>query len=178
MGRIRLELPSKAREAEAMEYKAEFKENGSEMHGDGGMGKAENYEEWVQQKEDWHNEINVPSELVPSTTYFVIRDDDDRIVGMIDLRHSLNDYLKKSWNGHIGYAIRSTERRKGYATEMLKLALKEYEKMDVDSVIVGCDEKNVGSKKTILRCGGELMDRSVIGGEMHLGFEIKLGDKK
>jgi predicted acetyltransferase len=178
MGKLRLELPSLERKDGALEYREEFSEEGREMSGDGGLGKAESYDEWVQQKEDWHNETNVPNEFVPSSTYFAIRESDDSIVGMIDLRHSLNDYLKKSWNGHIGYAVRKTERRKGYAAEMLKLALKEYKKMGINSVIVGCDEDNIGSKKTILKCGGELLNRSMQEDGMHLGFEIKLGGSK
>lgn len=178
MEKIKLEAPSKERKVEALEYRDEFKEHSSKLAGDSGLGKTENYSEWVQQKIDWSNEINVPEEFVPATTYFAIRESDGRIVGMIDLRHCLNDNLRKFWMGHIGYSVRPTERKKGYATEMLRLALEEYKKNGVDVVVVGCDEDNIGSKKAILKCGGELMDRSMRDGKMHLGFEIKLGDKE
>ncbi len=129
-------------------------------------------------KKDWHDELNVPDELVPSTTYFAVREDDNKIIGMVDIRHYLNDNLKESWNGHIGYSVRPDERRKGYATETLKLALKECEKRGLGSVILGCLEKNIGSKKTILNCGGEIKDESKHNDEIHLGFEIKLGGNK
>ena len=42
--------------------------------------------------------------------------DNDRIVGIIDFRHTLNDFLKDL--GHCGYSVRPSERRKGFATEM------------------------------------------------------------
>ena len=181
MEKIKLELPSKRREKDALGYRTEFRECDSGMGGMGGTGgldKAEDYREWVQQRENSHSEISFPDGFVPASTYFAVRESDDRIVGMIDLRHYLNDFLKKSWNGHIGYSVRPTERRKGYATEMLKLALKEYEKKGTDYIIVGCDENNIGSKKTILKCGGKLVDKSIQNGKMHLGFEIKLRDSK
>ena len=175
---IKLEFPNEKRKKDAMNFITEFKEVDSNLAGDGWLSSAKNYDEWVQQKKDWHNEINVPGELVPSSTYFAIRESDDMIVGMVDLRHCLNEYLKKTWNGHIGYSVRPTERRKGYATEILRLALKEYEGKDIDSVVLGCYEDNIGSKKTILNCGGEMLDRSEQDGKMHLGFKIKLGGKK
>jgi len=178
MDKIILEIPSDKRECEALEYRKDFKDVNSSLAGDSGLGDSENYKEWVRQKQDWSKELNLPDGFVPATTYFVIREVDDRIVGMIDLRHHLNDYLKDRWMGHIGYAVRPGERRKGYATEMLRLALKEYKKRGIYSVIVGCDEDNIGSKKIILKCGGKLVDRSEYGGKMHLGFEIELGDIK
>ena len=175
MMEIRLELPSKEREEEALGYKKEFEKSEENLSGDGGLGTAEDYEAWVQRRKDSHNKISFPDGFVPASTYFVIRESDDRMIGMIDLRHYLNDWLKETWNGHIGYSVSPSERRKGYATEMLRLALKEYEKMGVDSVIVGCDEDNIGSKKTILKCGGKLVNESMQDGKAHLGFEIKLG---
>ncbi len=79
MEKIRLELPSKEREKEALEYKAEFKENDSELHGDGGMEKAEDYNRWVQSRKDSHNEISFPEGFVPASTYFAVRESDNRI---------------------------------------------------------------------------------------------------
>ncbi len=173
---IKLEFPSEKREKDAMKFIAELIGDGSGTDGDSGLNKAENYGDWIQQKKDCHNDINVPKEHVPATAYFAIREEDDKIVGMVDLRHYLNDYLKESWNGHVGYSVRPTERRKGYATGMLKLALEECKGRGINSVVVGCDEDNIGSKKTILNCGGEFMDRSMQDGKMHLGFKIKLGE--
>jgi len=172
---IKLELPTAGREQDALGYRDEFREHDSELNGDGGLGKAEDYGNWVQEKLDWHKGLNVPEKFVPSSTYFAVRGSDDRVVGMIDLRHRLNEYLTKSWNGHIGYSVRPTERKKGYATEMLRLALEECVGRGISPVIVGCDADNIGSKKTILKHGGVLKHESVQDDKPHLGFEINLG---
>lgn len=74
---------------------------------------------------------------------------------MIDIRHRLNDYLK-NFGGHIGYSIRKSERQKGYATEMLALALKECEKLNLSKVLITCDKENVASAKTMINNGAVL----------------------
>ncbi len=74
---------------------------------------------------------------------------------MLNLRHYLNDYLEQ-FGGHIGYSVRKSERQKGYATEMLSLALGEAKKLGLSRVLVTCDRENTGSAKTILNNGGVL----------------------
>ena len=74
---------------------------------------------------------------------------------MIDIRHRLNDYLL-NFGGHIGYSVRKSERQKGYATEMLNLALKECVNLGIKKVLITCDKNNVASAKTIINNGGKL----------------------
>ncbi len=87
----------------------------------------------------------------------LVRTCDDRILGMIDIRHYLNEYLK-NYGGHIGYSIRPTERRKGYAKEMLKMALSKCRELNIYRVLITCIERNIGSEKTILANGGVYED--------------------
>ena len=86
-----------------------------------------------------------------------MREEDDRIVGMINLRLSLINFSKKD-AGHIGYSVRPTERRKHYATEILNRALKIYDKMGIDEVLISCEKENVASAGVIMKCGGMLKD--------------------
>ena len=72
---------------------------------------------------------------------------------MIQVRHYFNEYLEK-FGGHIGYSVRPSERRKGYAKKMLKDCLKYCEEINLDKVLITCMDSNVGSRKTILRNGG------------------------
>jgi predicted acetyltransferase len=77
-----------------------------------------------------------------------------RILWAIQIRHMLwNDRLRE-WGGHIWYGIRPSERRKWYATEMLKLTLPEAKKPWLDRVMLGCFDDNIGSVRTIEKNGG------------------------
>lgn len=156
MEELYLELPSKEREQDAMDYIIEFYANGSVINGTGSLDRYINlYDEWL---EELDKDLNNPGEgRVPASTYFAIRKSDNKIVGMVNIRHKLNDYLIKYGAGHIGYSVRPTERRKGYATKMLFLALNRCKEIGVDEVYIGCCEYNVGSYKTIKKNGGKLV---------------------
>jgi len=86
--------------------------------------------------------------LVSASTYFAIRESDNKIVGMVNIRHYLNDFLLKL-GGHIGYGVRPSERKKGYATEILYLGLEKCQELGLDKVLLTCDKTNLGSVKTI-----------------------------
>lgn len=98
--------------------------------------------------------------FVPDTTYFLVNAD-DRILGAINIRHELNDYLRHS-GGHIGYGVRPGERRKRYAETMLALAIDKIEselKLDTDKILITCNDENIGSAKTIEACRGVLENK-------------------
>lgn len=112
---------------------------------------AENYESWLIKVTN--QQTTAYPGRVPSTTYFAVVG--DRIVGTVQVRHELNEFLLKS-GGHIGYGVRPSERRKGYATKMLTLALQKCQKLGIKKALVTCDKGNIASAKTILKCGGVL----------------------
>ena len=68
---------------------------------------------------------------VPSYTYFAIRKHDNRLVGVIDLRHHIDHPILETWGGHCGYSVRPCERGKGYAKEMLRLNIQNAENMGI-----------------------------------------------
>lgn len=90
-----------------------------------------------------------------SYTYLVFNDD-KKLVGLLNIRHDLSEELVQKY-GHIGYGVRPSERRKGYATKMLQIALEECRKLGMSKVVLGCYKENVGSSKTIIKNGGELV---------------------
>lgn len=92
---------------------------------------------------------------VPDTTLFCIDKDRDIFVGAVNIRHYLNEDLLKT-GGHIGDGIRPSERRKGYATAMIALALDECKKLGINKVLMCCDKDNIGSVKSIINNGGVL----------------------
>ena len=111
-------------------------------------------QEWIDAVRIGSNANNIPEGKVPSNIYIAVRKRDNRIVGVIDLRHHINHPILGTWGGHIGYYVRPTERKKGYASEMLRLNLLNAKQLGIDKVLVTCDADNIGSKKTILANGG------------------------
>ena len=123
-----------------------------------------NYEDFAYYLE--HLEYKEPQEgLVPDSTFFCFDEKRNLMVGAMNIRHDLNDYLLK-YGGHIGDGIRPSERRKGYATEMIRLALEECRKLGLTRVLMTCDKNNIGSAKSIIRNGGilenEVLENGVI----------------
>lgn len=163
MEKLYLEIPNIERKDEALEYLQEHVDLASNLNGTGGLNeclKGLTYEEWLDDVIKCQEKNYAESKkLVPATTYFTIRESDNKIVGMINFRHYLNDYLK-NFGGHIGYGIRPTERRKGYAKIQLYLVLLEAQKMGIDKVMVDCVDTNEGSEKTIKALGG-IFDKEV-----------------
>ena len=155
MSKLKLVLPTTKYKDEIMKYKKEFIKHNDSMDGTSGLRDAESFEEWHNAILDNLNEETVREGLVPATTYMAISIDDERLIGMIDIRHRLNDYLL-SYGGHIGYSVRKSEREKGYATEMLELALKECRKLGIREVLLTCDKNNIASVKTIIKNGASL----------------------
>jgi predicted acetyltransferase len=174
MEELKFEFPSLEREKEAKEFIQEFKDAKSEINGTGGFDSSENYLSWLEKVNKEHKGTDISLDKVPATTYFVVRKGDNKIVGMVNIRHKTNEFLEKSFGGHIGYSVRPTERKKGYGTEILKMGLKKLNEMGIDSVLLGCYGDNIASKKVILKCGGEQIGKSELEGRSSLGFRINL----
>lgn len=151
---VYLELPSMEHKEACMDMLKEWSDSGEKIYPGALRMRGMNYLEWLDYiKFVPKNETNPPN-LVPSDTYFLINDDDN-IIGAISIRHYLNDYLL-NYGGHIGYGIRPSKRRKGYAKLMLKLALGKCQDIAIDKVLITCNKDNIASAKTILANGGVL----------------------
>ncbi len=153
---LKLVKPTKEYEKKAIEYIQEFYEYNSKINGVGGLDRYLNdYDGWLYKLENDRNRIP-NEEKVPTETYFLIRSVDNKIIGMINIRLSLNERLRK-FGGNIGYSIRPTERRKGYNKINLYLALVVCKKHGIKEVLMDCDKDNLGSAKTIQALGGVMI---------------------
>lgn len=142
-------------EAQVMQFRQEFLTVGERsINGSRGLHNYETYADWLLLVKECEKPENTLLG-VRADTYLAVRTSDARVVGCIELRHTLNDALTVI-GGHIGYSISPKERRKGYATEMLQLVLDEARKAGMDKVLLTCDTENVASCKTIEGCGGRL----------------------
>ena len=131
-----------------------------------------NYEDFAYYLE--HLEYKEPQEgLVSDSTFFCFDEKRNLMVGAVNIRHDLNDYLLK-YGGHIGDGIRPSERRKGYATEMIQLALEECRKLGLTRVLMTCDKNNIGSAKSIIRNGGILENEVLEEGSIKQRYWIAL----
>ena len=152
---VRLIFPSKEYEKKAFEYIQEFLEYNSEINGTGGLNRYDNYDEWLLKVEKDLDLANISEDRVPANTFFFVRLLDNKIIGMINIRHKLNEFLFNE-GGHIGYSIRPTERKKGYATLMLKLGLQKCRELNLNKILITCDKTNVASAKVIQKNNGIL----------------------
>lgn len=156
---MRLVFPTFEYKDKAIQFINEFYEYDSEINGSGGLDRyleESTYEEWLKKVLADIDIANVLQSRVPALTYFYIREEDDKILGMINMRLALNEFLKRE-GGHIGYCIRPTERRKHYATDMLNDALKVFDTLGIKEIILTCDKSNIASAGVIKNCNGELV---------------------
>jgi predicted acetyltransferase len=145
--------PTSEYASQVAEYRQEFLDAGDSMDGTGPLRRFENPEEYIKTCAEYEDKQTVPSHLVPATQLFLIRKSDNKLVGMLQVRHCFNDYLEK-YAGHIGYSVRPSERCKGYAKKMLKMTLPFCREIGLDKVMITCIDGNIGSEKTILANGG------------------------
>lgn len=155
-----LENPSMERKKDVIEYMNEHVKYNSNINGTGSFDhvlEGETYEECMDRYyKIQDNEYAKSIDRCPGKTYFLIRKNDNKLIGMINIRHHLTPKMLVH-GGHIRYGIRPTERRKGYNKINLYLGLlKALEEFNLDKVMLDCDVKNLGSDKTIQALGGVL----------------------
>lgn len=153
---IELVRPDVARHREWLDLIADYDRPGLDGGGlaDGeiaAMADPQTFADYVQGMLDHEVGGNVPEGRVASTSRWGVRDGE--IVGVVNLRHELTDFLLQQ-GGHIGYAVRVSARRQGIASELLRRMLAEAAALGINPVLVTCDEENEGSRRTIEGAGG------------------------
>lgn len=173
-GQLKLVLPTEEYKSKVEEYLQEFLENGEyEIAGDGGLDRIKDFDEWLKKIQNDLSEENIEDNRIPATLYLTKRKSDNKIVGNLQIRHKLNEKLLL-YGGHIGDSIRPSERRKGYATEQIRLALYKCKELGIDRVLMDCDKTNIGSAKSIINNGGILENEVYINNELIQRYWISL----
>lgn len=153
MEHLKYVIPNMEYEEQAKAYIAEHYKYNSKIHGSGSLYRyTDNYSAWITKLAI--DRTKLPNEnQVPSDTYYLVREEDNYIVGMVNIRHCLNKKLADC-GGHIGYGIRPTERQKGYNKINLYLALLRCQELGLKEVYLDCECNNPGSYKTMEALGG------------------------
>ena len=155
MEHLTLVRPTQTMREALLDYRAEhFAQGETVLHG-GALLERMEYEDWLRQTEENARPETVHSDWVVASTFAVVRREDGRIVGMADVRHTLNAFLR-AYGGHIGVGVRPSERKKGYGVQILRLALAYARTLPLKQVMVACNRENAGSRAMILACGGRL----------------------
>ena len=176
MDRLYYEVPTIKRKEDAIEYVKEHYKYDSPINGTGGLNRyVDDYEGWLKKIEE---DLTCPvtEDKVPAKTLFLVRESDNKIVGMINIRLKLNKLLEETGIGHIGYGIRPEERRKGYNKINLYLGLLELQKVGVKTVILSAYKDNPASWRTMLALGAKLLKESEVHGKEDYVYTIDVDE--
>ena len=151
-GNVFLVRPTTELQEQYLEFYQEWKESGEEMIPWVIQKDPSDFPAMVQAVLDNEKGEALPEGWVPDSTYWLVTEGQE-VVGAVNIRHALTEKLF-NWGGHIGYGIRPSARRKGYATKLLAMSLEKAKELGIDRVLVCCDATNEGSEKTIRNNGG------------------------
>ncbi|MFC3927594.1 GNAT family N-acetyltransferase [Streptococcus caprae] len=152
MDKLSLIKPSLDYEEQILNYRKAFANE--HLYGGNHLEQLATVSEWLNHLERAASPETVTPGRAPSSTFLCIRERDNQMVGICNIRHNLNQDYLINIAGHIGYSVLPSERRQGYAIEQLRLALEKARVLGIQKVLVTAADWNVASQKTILANGG------------------------
>lgn len=151
-GNLRLVRPDMSWKEKALAFRQDFFDHGEPViFGSELLDKTERYEDWLEAVTRNTDPATVNPDWVLTDTFFAV-DEEEEIVGIIDLRHSLNGFLADL--GNCGYSVRPSRRRMGFGSRMLSLLLDRARALGMESLHISVERDNIPSVKVIRKSGG------------------------
>lgn len=145
-----LRLPTAADREDVLSFYREFEA----YHGTCiGFAHRDDYDTWLRGMQNRHTGTDLPEGYVRED--FLLCYDGTKLIGVFSLKYELTDYLLH-YGGHVGYAVRPTERNRGYGTEILRRGTEMARSAGFTRILAICDEDNRASECVILKNGGVL----------------------
>jgi predicted acetyltransferase len=150
---IKLVIPTPELKEEILSFKKDFIDSGENIPGGELLDKINDFDEWLDYVTRNASEDSVSDDWVLTYTYLATHKGE--VIGVICLRHYLNDFLKNF--GHVGYSVRPSCRRRGVATYMLGSIIDVAKKIGLESIKVSAEKDNIASVKVIKKNGGQFI---------------------
>lgn len=150
---IKFILPDEEHRGDVLDFYAEFERRGESCTG---FADHDNYDAWLREKRSRKTGENLPEGYVRENFYLCY--EGKKLVGVFSLKFELTEYLL-NFGGHIGYAVRRSERNRGLATEMLREGRFIAKGLGFDRLLAVCDEDNAASQMVIVKNGGEFENK-------------------
>ena len=141
-------IPTELNRDDVLSFYDEIEKDGGECIG---IGNYKNYDLWLSGMRNRNTGMNLPKGYVKENFYLCY--EGARLVGVFSLKFELTEFLLK-YGGHIGYATRPSERKRGLATKMLSQGLELSKEFGFKRILCICDNDNYASEKVILKNGG------------------------
>lgn len=152
---LRLAHPTECSPSDILQFKNDFK--GEVIYGGARLDNYDQLSDWFEHIKTISSKQTVPEGRSPSSTFFTLSETND-LIGIVNIRHDINQEFLYQFSGHIGYSIHPQYRQKGYGKEQLALALNYCKLLGISKVLITCDDDNIASEHTILALGGQLED--------------------
>lgn len=176
MDEIKLIKPTMEYAEDIMQFRQEIidAKDPDAFAGCGNLEDCATAQQWIDTSSLMENPETCPEGRVSANIFIAVRTLDNKIVGVIDLRHHLGNPVLRTWGGHFGYIVRPSDRKKGYAREMVRQNLEKCKELGLHKVMITCDRSNLASERTILANGGVFEKEVLVDGEYTKRFWVTI----
>ena len=106
----------------------------------------EQYEQWrptlLREYREAEQGIHLPPGFTRSVTFWILKG--NRMIAIANLRPELTEQLR-NYGGHLGLAIRPSERRKGYGKTITLLLAEKAKALGIRELLLTCEAANTAS---------------------------------